>query len=195
MPRRARDLSPKRLTQKTLHSFVTSSSPASQKGASSSRLPATGRTGRRRARSPTSSEGEGSQSSDAGVIHFEPEIIELDDDEDASPRRPINRRSARHAIVGSQAKNPLVFDDNDEEAEDAEVPRKGKAGVKRRSAVMNFEEEEEEVKPKKRKLVRGVRPPSPEEDEYSLMNEVDEERKIVPLLHAANFILTSSRNH
>ncbi|KAI0725129.1 hypothetical protein C8Q72DRAFT_755507, partial [Fomitopsis betulina] len=60
--------------------------------------------------------------------------------------------------------------------------RKGlssKAAGKRREVVPQDDEDEQDVHPRKRKLMKGKRPPSPEEaDEEDLRNEVDEKRII-----------------
>ena len=120
-----------------------------------------------------------SDNSDIAGIKFEPEVINLSE-EDASPRRPkANRTSQSQRIVGS---------DDDEDSEfklgskkRVEKKKNSKKLRKRKQVIEESEsEEEEEVQPKKRKFVKGVRPSSPEEDD---IDEVEEHRESVFLEH------------
>jgi len=120
---------------------------------------------RRRIATPSSDESTQSKDgadggdSDVGVIHFEEETVETGG-EDESPRRPKRRRTTDR------------FDEN--EAEDDEehvgipVRWKGKGKIK----VMV--DTDDDSSPPHRKLIKGVRPPTPEDDDGS----VDETRKL-----------------
>ena len=120
-----------------------------------------------------------SDNSDIAGIKFEPEVINLSE-EDASPRRPkANGTSQSQRIVGS---------DDDEDSElnlgskkRVEKKKKSKKLRKRKQVIEESgSEEEEEVQPKRRKFVKGVRPSSPEEDD---IDEVEEHRESVFLEH------------
>ena len=59
----------------------------------------------------------------------------------------------------------------DEEIDDVVYVRRGKRATKR-SAV--FESDEDEDRPRKRKLIKGERPSTPDGDKADLLDEVDE---------------------
>src|ERR1700729_2850352 len=98
MPRKAESSSPKKLKQKTLIGFL-SSSPAGPSAAPTPQTPKRAKPKarkRRRVASPESDQDAdhntaSSDGSDVGAVHFEPEVIDLSD-EDESPRRPTTKR-------------------------------------------------------------------------------------------------------
>lgn len=117
--------------------------------------------------------------SDVGAIAFEPKVIEISDSEDekkSSPRRPVTTRHLRRRRAKSDGDDDSTVSDSLSE-ENIVSPivwkGKGKAGPGKRKQVIAASESEEDVRPKKRKLVRGERPPTPEEDD--LMEELDED--------------------
>lgn len=110
------------------------------------------------------------------TIHFEPRDVGISDDEDnqgSSPRRP--KRAKISTAVGSHRTSPSVDielsseDDNSTVHKTVPAGRKGKAPVAR-SPV--HDEESDEEQPRRRRLRKGVRPPTPEEE---LMEEVNED--------------------
>lgn len=116
---------------------------------------------------PSQSDDEtGSADSDVGAIQFEPEVIDISD-EDESPRRPKRRKSL---MVTDTLPERAPSDDSLEENIGVPVHWKGKKGK-----AKFVEESEEESQPRRHKLIKGVRPPTPEEDD--VMDEVDENRK------------------
>ncbi|KAG1715708.1 hypothetical protein ID866_1471 [Astraeus odoratus] len=145
-----------KLKQQTLTGFLHTSPPSSpSKSATEKR--------KRRLETPSSEEhsqvtDEESNDSDVGAIHFEADAIEPSD-EDASPRRAKRRRIP---VVTDDLDEQLPMDD--EENVEAPVPRtrKGKASI--------IVDSEDELQPRRRKLVKGVRPPTPSDDE----DDIDE---------------------
>lgn len=177
--------SPKRLRQKKLDAFVPSSpGPSTSPARSSRRRKKPGRTGHDE-HNPENKlhaggEGDGSESSDPGAIRFEPKIVIVSSsEEEAAPKSsPLNkgkRRLRRAHSEDSDIKAPS----GDEEEEDFSLRKgQGKRIARKPAAVLESDEEEEERPvPKKRKLVKGARPPTPEEEEVDLMDEVDEGSK------------------
>ncbi|TBU35882.1 hypothetical protein BD311DRAFT_647037 [Dichomitus squalens] len=69
---------------------------------------------------------------------------------------------------------PLAGDEEEEEV----YVRRGKRAAKKTVVVLDSDEEEGVRRPKKRKLVKGERSPTPDEDGVDLMDEVDEHRII-----------------
>lgn len=128
----------------------------------------------------TDSEDEGASTSDPGKIHFEPRspsAFDTDEDETkSSPRKPtLSQQYKRKRMVESDAEGAIVGLDSDSNDEMIGVPFvwKGKAkdtGKKRRVIQSDSDEE----RPRKKKLIKGVRPPTPEPD---MMDEVDESSK------------------
>ncbi|KAK7693412.1 hypothetical protein QCA50_002980 [Cerrena zonata] len=121
-------------------------------------------------------------SDDVGGIRFEAEVNSLsdsDDDVKTSPRRlPIKKRRVKASESSSSSSSE--HSGSDEEKIGIPVGWKGKGkgkAVEKRKLAVHDSESEEEPQPKKRKLVRGVRPPTPDESE-DLMDEVDQERVI-----------------
>lgn len=119
----------------------------------------------------------GDSSSDPGKIHFEPEVVSVSDSEEevkSSPRRPAASQAKKRRRVANSDDEGVVVVSTDTEDENIGVPVrwKGKAKeVKGKPTVVHSDSEEEE-QPRRRKLVKGIRPPTPEEDD--LMAEVDE---------------------
>lgn len=115
--------------------------------------------------------------SDVAAIRFEPEVIELSD-ENASPRRPMTQRHVPRprgssVILDEEDAHSAVSDESD--AKKA-TQRKKKLGKRKFILDQSDSQEEEEIQPRKRKLVKGVRPPSEEKDD-DIMDEVDEHCK------------------
>ena len=156
---------------------ITSQSPIKKKQTRSQKL-------RVKSPSPPGDEDgkESDNDSDVGVIHFEPELIDLsmeasssdreredDDHEDASPRRPTK--------LGPKRKTRASSDDSDIQIIGASVGNKGKARLRRRSDGSGSEDE---LVTKKRRLFQGARPQKDEDED--LMDEVDEDRTSMPSL-------------
>ena len=105
---------------------------------------------------------------------------ENEEDQIVSPRRP--KRTATQAR--RKITTPSGSSDSDVEVigGSADAPRKGKQRVKRRMMMSSDEEdpteteEEAEPSPKKRRLVKGLKP-SASEEEIDLKDEVDEDRE------------------
>ncbi|KAI0928526.1 hypothetical protein AcW1_005745 [Taiwanofungus camphoratus] len=192
MPRRRQDRSIKqKLRQDTLDTFVGSSSPIPAdthaktpsparkiRQARTTTLPSRDRQDRSQAKADTNNDpDEGSESSDVAAIHFEPQVIDLTEEEDEpAPVRPIaQKRKTRIRRAGSEEHSVS----SQEAAVGVPVIWKGrKASGKRRLLVSTDDEDKSEPRYKQRKLIKGVRPPSPEADELGLMDEVDENKII-----------------
>ncbi|KAL4074404.1 hypothetical protein V8B97DRAFT_1949545 [Scleroderma yunnanense] len=154
------------LKQRTLTGFLQSSPPAESRGKSTHKTPSKQR---RRAKIPSPEESaqsgdEGNGDSDVGVIRFEAETIEISD-EDASPRRPKRRRT--NDIF--REREP----EDDEELIGIPVRWKGKGKMK---AIVDSDDESQP----RRKLVKGARPLTPEDDE----DDVDETQILESRLRA-----------
>ncbi|CAL1704452.1 unnamed protein product [Somion occarium] len=187
----------KKQKQQSLLGFFQSSSPArpsspemkhklhAEPSKSSRRTPKSSpRKGKSKSKYETSSSA--GESSDVGAISFEPAVYSLsdsDDDVKKSPRRPIVRKR-RVKASRSNSPSPIIIE-SDSEEENVGVPvtwkGKAKAVPKRKLAVLDSDVEEEA--PKRRKLVRGVRPPSPEESD-DLIEELDQDKVIEPRFRA-----------
>ncbi|KAI0079928.1 hypothetical protein K474DRAFT_1673008 [Panus rudis PR-1116 ss-1] len=121
-----------------------------------------------------------SSSNHVGDIDFEPVVVSVSDSDDEtkeSPRRPAKKRrllrSARESDLGSEAS---------EQEKDISIKRKGKAKeVNKKQLILDSEEDEP---PRKRKLVKGVRPPTPEPE--NLLEEIDEDTIIESRFRARN---------
>lgn len=149
--------------QQTLLGFL-GSSPSSSPSDLSPKSPSPGPSKRKRTRKVSSSSSSHSDKvqdvdSDVGAIHFEAEVVEISD-EDHSPRRPKRRKglAGAHAI-------PVRTTSDESLEETIVVPRyrKGKNKV-----VLDSEDD---TRPHKRKLIKGIRPPTPEEDDDILETE------------------------
>ncbi|OCH94983.1 hypothetical protein OBBRIDRAFT_884303 [Obba rivulosa] len=178
---------PKKLKQKTLHGFVASSS--SPAAAGPSRSTATTRQ-RRRARAKTppkrptlksDDEDEGSESSDVAAIRFEPTAIEVSDEERPLRTHLSQKRKSRQVRDDSEEQEMPAS--SEEEPEESPIVRKRASG-KRKLTVSGSEEED--IQPKRRKLLKGVRPPSPDEEKSDLLDEIDEDKIIEPRFRTRN---------
>ncbi|KAH9901023.1 hypothetical protein C8Q73DRAFT_635928 [Cubamyces lactineus] len=194
MPRKLRSAAtPKRLAQKKLDSFFASSPAPSSSAHQSSPARSTRASKQRRKKDASSSEEpnphgrsaqiveeeDGSQSSDAGAIRFEQPVIEVttsSDEDDVAPRPSTSSRGKKRAQRAhsddSVSPDPVPAD---EDMDDVVFVRRGKRAMKR-SAI--FESDEDEDRPRKRKLIKGERPSTPDGDGVDLLDEVDEERII-----------------
>ena len=182
MPRKAsHDAPKKRAKQNTLDSFfggAPGSSPHPEISAGGNRRKRRGRAYNAVANANGSDDG--SQSSDVGAIHFEPTPTPTDEDEPRPPpkRRRLVKRRADSDEDG--AHSPTL----NEEATSASAAKKsaGNKAVGKQREVTSEQEDDEDAQPRKRKLIKGIRPPSPEEDEEEdLLNEVDENSTPRPL--------------
>jgi hypothetical protein len=121
---------------------------------------------KRRDPSPDESDGE---TSDVAGIQFEPEVIDLtDDDELASPR--ISRAKKRKTrLVETDSDSNAAADETKEE--DIGVPVRWKG--RRNGKIQRVKDSDSDEPPRKRKLVKGERPPTPEGSD-DIEDEVDE---------------------
>ncbi|KAG1878062.1 hypothetical protein DFJ58DRAFT_712696 [Suillus subalutaceus] len=118
------------------------------------------------------------QDSDVGAIKFEPEVIDVSDEGD-SPRRPSTRRLKKSLVVTDSLPDVAASDDSLEDHIGIPMRWKGSnKGKKKRKAIADSDDESQ---PRKRKLVKGARPPSPE---GSVIDEVDENDIIESRLRA-----------
>lgn len=112
------------------------------------------------------------QDSDVGAIKFEPEIISVDasDEDDDSPRRPSSTRRFKKSLVVTDNQPDMASSDDSME-DRIGIPtvwRGSKKGKRKRKAIADSDDDSQ---PRRRKLVKGARPPSPEGD---VIDEVDE---------------------
>ncbi|KAF8559604.1 hypothetical protein OG21DRAFT_1549377 [Imleria badia] len=147
------------MKQQTLVGFLGSSPPRSP----SSLFPKSLSSKRKRARKISSSSSSHPDrgkdtDSDVGAIHFEPEVVDISD-EDHSPRRPKQSKS----LVGAHAIPRRTASDESLE-ETLQVPRNRKGKNK---VVLDSEDD----RPRKRKLIKGIRPPTPDEDDDDILEE------------------------
>ncbi|KZP19459.1 hypothetical protein FIBSPDRAFT_827984 [Athelia psychrophila] len=183
MSRRAKQTG-KPLKQQTLTSFLPSSpqrGPPSPTNSKSRKLPISSqRTASARKPVPVpvdNNEDSDGDTSDVDAIQFEPDVIELSD-EDASPRRPTTQR---RGVPATQARGLKLDDDSGDlfstrsDGSISESRKKVRLG-KRKQVVELSESEEEAVQPRRRKLIKGTRPPSVDSDGEDLMEEVEEHR-------------------
>lgn len=171
MPRKAPSTSPVKLKQKTLTGFF-SSPPA--ESPSPKKAPRRAKAPKRRVPSPESEkEAVDSDNSDVRRIKFEKEVIALSEDED-SPRRPGKRT----------LKSRQAVSDSEESASESKERLKSKRlrirkqRLGKRKQVVEESDSEEELKPKKRKLVKGNRPSSPEDTgDEDILDEMERHRR------------------
>ncbi|KIL00117.1 hypothetical protein PAXRUDRAFT_821997 [Paxillus rubicundulus Ve08.2h10] len=168
--------SSKKYEQKTLIDFLNSSPPSSPGPSKRKREPIP---------PPTHPEEvvSGSEDSDVGAIHFDPEILDVSD-EDQSPRRPKRRKSI---VVVDTVPEHELSDDSLEENIKVSVRWKGKKGK-----AKTIYDSEEDVQPRRRKLIKGVRPPTPEEQ--SVLDEVDENQILESRFRARGKMSAFQRN-
>ena len=184
MPRRTQSTStPKKLKQKKLDAFLSSSPAPSPRRSPSSPRKRPKRKRRAVLHKDSGDDAPGpshlpvgdddSQSSDPGAIHFEPRVVVVSDTEDEPPP-PISPKVTRKGKKRARA----VSEDIESDDEGVRA-RKGKRVVKKPASVV-LDSDEEELPPRKRgKLVKGKRPPTPDEDEDDLMGEVDQKSAIL----------------
>lgn len=122
-------------------------------------------------------EDEGSQSSDAGAIRFEAPVVEItssESEKDIAPR-PSNTQKGKKRVRrahSDESASPVV---SDAEGDGKGVcVRKGKRSA-RKKAVAVLDSDEEDVQPRRRKLIKGERPSSPVVEVVDLLDEVEEE--------------------
>jgi hypothetical protein len=181
--------SPMKLRQHTLLDFVNGSSPMASSSVPKKRTlhSSAGAPTTPHKRSPivvevpdVDSADDESPGSDVDAVRFEPrkvQAISVSDDEDQSPRRPkASFKTQRTQLPKSRSESPISItsSNNQSDEKDTGVPARWKGkGVTRRRCIADSASEPDE-QPKRRKLVKGVRPPTPEEPD-DLLNEVDEE--------------------
>ncbi|KAI1795783.1 hypothetical protein LXA43DRAFT_989531 [Ganoderma leucocontextum] len=189
MPRRTQNTAtPKKLTQGKLDVFLSSSpthpsSPARPQTRSRSKRKAKAKASYEDAAGPShilvDEDEDGSQSSDAGAIRFEAPVVVIsssEDEGDLPPRPTFSSKGKKRTKRAHSAESVSAPPSAGEEEQELYV-RKGKRAGKKSAAAVLDSDEEEELRPlKKRKLVKGKRPPTPEE--HDLMDEVDEARII-----------------
>ncbi|KAI0636876.1 hypothetical protein C8Q77DRAFT_1094995 [Trametes polyzona] len=200
MPRKAKTpATPKTRGQRKLDSFFSSSpAPSTSAAQQSSPIRPTRHSSKRKGtKRRTSEEGlqlrpakipededEGSQSSDAGAIRFEPQVVVISSSEsekEVAPR-PSHANKGKKRLRRAHSDESASPEPSEAEADAEDIyVRKGKrAGKKKAVAVLDSDEEESQ--PKRRKLIKGERPSSPVPDDDDLLDEVDEERIIEPRL-------------
>ncbi|KAI0065351.1 hypothetical protein BV25DRAFT_1850622 [Artomyces pyxidatus] len=180
--------SPRHYKQQDLFGFLKSTTSSEMPASSSSpsktrsrRAPAKRKRSTAASRAPhrdpadEEDEEKGNTSSDVEVIHFEPRKIPTpgSDEEDQSPRRPKAKRGKGAINTPFHSPPPTAGDvisiDSDSDEPIVTPARlKGKS-VARRKRVSDSGSEEE-ARPKRRKLTKGVRPPTPDDSD-----EVDED--------------------
>ena len=142
--------------QQTLLEFLSSSPPSSPSNLFPKSPP---KRKRKRTREASSSPKASDADSDVNAISFEPERIDTGDEDD-SPRRPRNRRS----LAGAHTIPSRASSDESLDAAIGELRyRKGKHKV-----VLDSDDD---TQLRKHKLIKGVRPPTPEEDDDILDSE------------------------
>lgn len=148
MPDNSRHTTRKVLKQQTLVGFLNTSPPSSPSN------PSPGPSMRKRTRKVSGhSDATLDTDSDVAAIRFEPKLVDTSDQE-PSPRRPKWRKS----LAGAHTIPTLAASDNSLE-ETTSVPRHRKA---KNNVVLDSEDD---TRPRKRKLIKGVRPPTPEEED------------------------------
>ncbi|KAI0093919.1 hypothetical protein BDY19DRAFT_1045155 [Irpex rosettiformis] len=190
----------KPLKQKSLLDFVEPSSPSRparvESGPSRTRRTVKGKgkpptvvsSSPRMSGEESGSKGSGTTSSDVGAIGFESKATSDDEDVVQSPRRPIlPPRKARKRRAKSVERSSISINSDSEGAEPVGVPvvwkKKGRPTSHKRKLTMvkdsDEEEDDDEPQPRRRKLVKGVRPPSPGENTSDLLEEVDSNTEII----------------
>lgn len=175
--------SSKKLKQVTLSAFLSPSpGPSSSSNLSPKRRAPKSIRAQKASSSIVSSGSEANESStsDVGAIKFEAEAIATDE-EDSSPRRRTNRkRLTRSRAINDEEVNSSS-NGIDSEAEIGIPVRWNPKGKKRRQRAQVPDSDSGAQNPeKRRKLVKGVRPPSP----LSLSDEVDVDSKFGSPLYA-----------
>jgi hypothetical protein len=163
--------SPTKLTQTTLHDTFGFPQLSPTKSAPSTKSQRPLRPSRARL---VSSDREEDTNSDVGAIHFEKETVELSSDDDIPRLSPMKKRRIRVDSFDDAETSvaPIVerAGSGNEDAANSEVCWKNKGKGKQRRIV----DSDGDGQSIKRRLVKGVRPPTPEEDDLS---DIDENRK------------------
>ena len=167
------------LKQTTLFGFgEPSSAPSSPVPVRRRSTISKGRAGRTRAPPLDLVRDKSSDDSDVGAITFEPELGDLSDhDHEPYVSPPKTRRARlvrRRAESPANATNIIMTPDEPDEEEVVRPSRKGK-----RKGRLIHDSGSEELPPRKRKLVKGVRPPSP--DEANISDDVDKDSEFLCL--------------
>ncbi|CDO71213.1 hypothetical protein BN946_scf184863.g8 [Trametes cinnabarina] len=196
MPRKttASSATPRKSTQKKLDSFFSSSPARSTASAQqSSPIRPARRTKRRRIKegrpndersagpSKPADGDDGSQSSDAGAIRFEPQVVEVtssEEEPDVAPRPSLTSKGKKRARR-AHSEESLSPEPSGGEAEAVVYVRRGKRAAAKASIL---DSDPEDDGPRPRKLIKGKRPSEPNEDVADLLQEIDEERIIEPRL-------------
>ncbi|PCH38064.1 hypothetical protein WOLCODRAFT_96408 [Wolfiporia cocos MD-104 SS10] len=192
------------LRQNTLDGFLRSSSPVQPENQAATEIATRGLKRKARKVKYTSDNDESdpstipgdedeSQSSDAGAIRFEPEVIDIDDDEERSPRRPTKKGQKMRIIDESDEQAQPNPDSSEEEGAGIPVAWKRKRSGKQKQVIAD-ESESEEVRPRKRKFIRGMRPLSSPEDDADLLDEVDSDKIIESRFRTRDKKSTYQRN-
>lgn len=194
---------PRPLKQRDLFGFFEPPSPSTSRK-SKATPPRKKRGGRRNSDEDIPSETRsGSTSSNVGGIRFEPKVIEISDSSDVedSPKRPratqrkTRRFRAESVEKSSGSASKATEEDEEEELVGVPVTWKGKGREvkgKRKRAVVDSDSEDS-LRPRRRKLVKGVRPPTPEVDD--LLEEVDEKSRSSNEYFVVTVFTSSTRNN
>lgn len=145
--------------------------------------------GRARVRTPVDDDASGS--SDVDAIHFELTSSHSEDDdvEVESPRRPVPQNRKMRPTRADSDHELATSESSQEDISGVPVAWKGRNAGKKRKVVVEDSDEEELPR---RKLIKGVRPPSPEEDD--LLEEIDEDKIIEPRLRSRDKKSAFQRN-
>ncbi|KAF8447936.1 hypothetical protein L210DRAFT_3391177 [Boletus edulis BED1] len=153
--RRKTHASSQKFKQLTLLTSLGSSPPYN----SSPKSPSPAKRKRTRKLSSSSSNNVKDSDSDVNAIRFVPETVDEISDENHSPRRPKSSKT----LVGAHAiPTRAASDESLDEPLLAPRNRKGKHKV-----VLDSEDDR---RPRKRKLIKGIRPPTPEEDDDDILD-------------------------
>ncbi|KAJ8589579.1 hypothetical protein M405DRAFT_767528 [Rhizopogon salebrosus TDB-379] len=188
MPLKAgKSTSPKKMKQKTLTGFLAPSSPPS----SLPPTPVKKRQARRKYQITTfdSDESESvEQDSDVDAIKFEPEVIEVSEEDD-SPRRPTRSTTKRKRLYAETDDLPDAAESDRSLEDGIGIPTRWKGSRKgKRRAIADSDDESQT---RRQKFVKGARPPSPEE---SVIDEVDENHIIESRFRARDKKTTFQKN-
>lgn len=188
-PRKSSKPGQKSLRQTTLHSFADSSpsrAPASPIKKQTRKVTSpVNQSPLKRKRSTQSFSDNGRESdSDVGAIHSEAEVIELstEDEGPRSPGKKQRRLATKRVDSAANSRESTIApmaSSSAEEGTDSQMI-KPPTRSKGKSRRIKDSDSENEPPPTRRKLVKGIRPPSPEENES---DEVDERREpVTPLV-------------
>jgi hypothetical protein len=160
-------------TQSTLQDYF-SSSPSRRPNANAPHVNSSAKASEQRLRvarnplfasSSEEAEEEGEDKSDVGAIQFETETLIVSDEKETSPRAAKTKKPMRLARADSDEGNGNKRVSGDDSEGDRGVPvrwnPKGK-GTRKRAQIADSNSEGE-LQPKRRKLIKGIRPSSPED--------------------------------